>query len=106
MKKNPVLIEVGLNLDIDTKRLFQTVERGDQSFLLDVSRVDNIDIASLSLLSQAQAKLQKHGHTIALIQPSAYLRTWLYVTKLHQILPSFPNLSLGNQYLQKLQKHA
>lgn len=106
MKSNPVLIEVGLTLDINKKRLLKNLDNSNQSILLDVSTVTTIDIAALSLLSQAQAKLQKHGHTIALIQPSAYLRTWLYVTKLHQILPSFPNLSLGNQYLQKIQKKA
>ena len=106
MKNNPVLIEVGFDLNVGQKQLFRTLKQGSKSFLLDVSQVEHSDIDTLSLLTQTQMRLHKQGYTLALINPSAYLRTWLYVTKLHRVIPSFPNLSLGNQYLHKLQKQA
>ena len=100
MNNSAMFIRIGRNLSSTNKSLRQKLYISNQSILLDVSSVENTNVATLSFIFQTQKKLKKHGHTLALISPSSCLRTWLYITKLHNLIPSFPNLTLANAYIQ------
>lgn len=103
MKNTPLLLQANTRFEIDDTKTIQTLHASNESILLDVSMVQKTNTAVFNLLLETQQRLFTKGQILTLIGPSAYMRTWLYVTKLQQIIPSFPNLAIANAYVQKIQ---
>jgi len=103
MQATAKLISIGENLRHLDNFFLNEHFKHDQSLLIDVSEVKHTSPSCLNSVLKTQQHLQHNGYNLALISPSAYLRTWLYVTKLHPFIPSFPNLALANSFIQASQ---
>lgn len=103
MKNTPLLLQANTHFDIDQNDTIQKLHESNESILLDVSAVEKTNTEVFKLLLETQQRLFKKGQLLTLISPSACMRTWLYITKLQQILPTFPNLAIANAYVQKVQ---
>ena len=104
MQNTAILLQAKSNFDSSDGDLMQKLQACEKSILLDVSAVEQTQAHTLNLLVNVHERLRKYGQTLTLISPSACIRTWLYVTKLQQVIPVFSNLLIANAYVQQIQK--
>ena len=100
--QTPILIQAESDLSKANNNIVEPLTQQSTSILLDFSIVNKINTETILLVLNTQQKLTKKGLGLALINPSSTVRTWLYITKLQRIIPTFPNLNIANRYIQEL----
>ena len=66
--------------------LFAAIDRATGDVVVDVSRVELVDVTGLGLLAAAHDRSRRLGHHLVLEAPSAGLRRTLAVTRLRRVL--------------------
>jgi ABC-type transporter Mla MlaB component len=105
MQTLPTLIETGHSLTRLEKQQLKEIVNVANSTFIDLSQTTKVDAYALAKILFTYEKLSMKGKTLALINPSASVRTLLYVTKLHNIIPSFANLRMANQHISNIEKN-
>lgn len=96
----PTLIETNSSLTKQNPSDIQQILSINDNALINMSKTNIMDIYALSKILSTYETLCSQGKTLALINPSAPIRTLLYITKLHNIIPCFANLTMANQHIQ------
>ncbi len=100
--QTPIFIQAESDLSKEGSNIVHVLNQQSTSVLLDFSVVTTMNTSTILLMLKAQQILAKKGLGLALINPSSAVRTWLYITKLQRVIPTFPNLNIANRYIQEL----
>lgn len=73
--------------------IFEIVNQGAATVVVDLSLVDFMDSSGLSTLVSGQKLLAKRGGWLCICSPNAQIRTALRLTMLDRVLPIFDNVA-------------
>ena len=73
-------------------RLKYILESGEESVLLDLSEVDEVDSTGLGELVGYLQLFSNQGRHLAVVKPTAKIRRLFEFTNLHKVLPIFDDL--------------
>lgn len=82
-----------------SERLKHILDSGEESVLLDLSEVDEVDSTGLGELVGYLQLFSNQGRHLAVVKPTAKIRRLFEFTNLHKVLPIFDDL---DQALSKI----
>jgi anti-sigma B factor antagonist len=66
------------------------IQRGEKSFIFDLSAVDHMDSASVGQIVKSYSRLKKSGGTLRLAGPTGMVDGVLRLTQVHKVIEIFP----------------